>query len=199
MKKPEAKIDIAAAPKEVWDKMIQRDTYREWVNVAWPGSYYEGTWGPGENVRFLSPGRGGTLAKIIEYRPYDYIVARHIAVINADGSEDRESEAAKNWIGTIESYTFRKHDGKSELITEMNTDPEWEKMFTDSMPKALAKLKEICGNHTPRSLSGILFGYLPLAICIFGVAKPVTHLVDFNAIFCEVSFFIDPHSVIFPR
>lgn len=124
--------------------MIQPDSYKEWVNVAWPGSYYEGKWGLNENVRFISPGQGGTLAKIVEYRPYEYILATHVAVINPDGTEDRDSETAKNWIGTTESYTFHEHDGKTELETEMNTNPEWGEMFADSMPKALSKLKEIC-------------------------------------------------------
>ena len=142
MEKLQSKIDIAATPKKVWDRMIQPDTYREWVNAAWPGSYYEGNWRKGENVKFISPGQGGTLATIVEYRPYEYILAKHIAVINADGTEDRDSETAKNWIGTTESYTFSERNGKTELITEMNTNPEWRKMFAD-MPKALAKLKEI--------------------------------------------------------
>ena len=143
MEKLQSKIDIAALPKKVWDRMIQPDTYREWVNAAWPGSYYEGNWRKGENVKFISPGQGGTLATIVEYRPYEYILAKHIAVINADGTEDRDSETAKNWIGTTESYTFSERNGKTELTTEMNTNPEWRKMFADSMPKALAKLKEI--------------------------------------------------------
>lgn len=143
MEKLQSKIDIAAIPKKVWDRMTQPDTYREWVNAAWPGSYYEGNWRKGENVKFISPGQGGTLATIVEYRPYEYILAKHIAVINADGTEDRDSETAKNWIGTTESYTFSERNGKTELITEMNTNPEWRKMFADSMPKALAKLKEI--------------------------------------------------------
>ena len=143
MEKLQSKIDIAAIPKKVWDRMTQPDTYREWVNAAWPGSYYEGNWRKGENVKFISPGQGGTLATIVEYRPYEYILAKHIAVINADGTEDRDSETAKNWIGTTESYTFSERNGKTELTTEMNTNPEWRKMFADSMPKALAKLKEI--------------------------------------------------------
>src|SRR5438552_12078380 len=144
MEKLESKIDIAAIPKKVWDRMIQPDTYREWVNAAWPGSYYEGKWQKGENVRFISPGQGGTLATIVEYRPYEYILAKHVAVLNPDGTEDRQGETARGWIGTTESYTFTERNGKTELKTEMNTNPEWGKMFTDSMPKALAKLKEIC-------------------------------------------------------
>lgn len=144
MKKLESKIDIAASPKKVWDTMLKPETYKEWVNAAWPGSYYEGNWKQGENIRFLSPGQGGTLATLVECRPYEYIRAKHVAVINADGTEDRDSESAKSWIGTTESYTFSETNGKTELRTEMNIEPEWEKMLGDGWPKALAKLKEVC-------------------------------------------------------
>ncbi len=144
MKKLESKIDIAASPKKVWDTMLKPETYKEWVNAAWPGSYYEGSWKQGENIRFISPGQGGTLATIVECRPYDYVFAKHVAVIDANGGEDRDSKAAQDWIGTTESYTFTEKNGKTQLRTEMNTNPEWAKMFSDGMPKALAKLKEIC-------------------------------------------------------
>jgi len=144
MKKIESKIDINANPQKVWDVMINPETYKEWVNAAWPGSYYEGNWKQGENIKFLSPNHGGTLATLVECRPYEFIEAKHIAVIKSDGSEDRDSESAKSWIGTNESYTFTAHNGTTELKAEMNTSPEWEKMFTADFPKALAKLKEIC-------------------------------------------------------
>ena len=144
MKKSESKIDINANAQKVWDTMLTPETYKEWVNTAWPGSYYEGNWNQGENIRFLSPNRGGTLATIVECRPYEFIKAKHIAVIKADGSEDRDSEAAKSWIGTDETYTFTEDNGKTELRAEMSTNPEWEAMFTNDFPKALAKLKEIC-------------------------------------------------------
>jgi len=71
-------------------------------------------------------------------------LAKHIAVLKSDGSEDRDSREAKSWIGTTEAYTFREKNGSTELRTEMNVEPEWEKMLGDGWPKALAKLKELC-------------------------------------------------------
>jgi len=144
MKKLEFKIDIAANRKKVWDTMLNPETYKEWVKASWPGSYYDGKWKQGENIKFIAPGQGGTLATIAELKPYEFVLAKHIAVINKDGTEDHNSNAAKSWIGTTESYTFIEKNGKTELRTEMNVNPEWEKMFTNDWPKAMAKLKEIC-------------------------------------------------------
>ena len=143
MKKLEFKIDVNASPKKVWETMLNPESYREWISAAFPGSYYKGQWKKGENLKFLSPDKGGTLATIVELRPYEYILSKHIAVINADGTEDRNSEMAKGWIGTTEAYTFTEKNGKTEVKVEINTYPEWEQMFSDGWPKALKKLKEI--------------------------------------------------------
>ena len=146
MKKLEFKTEIAASPQKIWDTMLTPQTYKKWVEVSWPGSYYEGNWKQGENVRFLSPSGGGTVATIQELRPYEYLLANHVAVINRDGTEDRDSDVAKGWIGTTESYTFTEKNGKTEVKVEINTNPDWEKMFNDGWPDALAKLKEISEN-----------------------------------------------------
>lgn len=152
MKKLEFKIDIATNRQKVWDTMFNPKTYKEWVNASWPGAYYEGNWKQGENLRFISPGQGGTLATLVELRPYEFILAKHIAVISSDGTEDRDSDLAKGWIGTTESYTFTEKNarlndpvgqGKTQIKVEINTKPDWEKMFSDGWPNALKKLKEI--------------------------------------------------------
>ena len=144
MKTLEFTIEIAADRKKVWDTMLQPETYKEWVKVTWPGSYYEGNWKKGENMRFISPGQGGTLATIVDLKPYESVQAKHIAVINKDGTEDRSSDTAKSWIGSTESYWFAEKNGKTVLKTQMIINPEWEKMFAGDWPKAMAKLKEIC-------------------------------------------------------
>ena len=152
MKKLEFKIDIATSRQKVWNTMLNPETYKEWVKASWPGSYYEGNWKQGENLRFISPGQGGTLATLVELRPYEFILAKHIAVIGPDGTEDRDSDVAKGWIGTTESYTFTESNGKTQLKVEINTSPDWEKMFSNGWPNALKKLKEICENRVAASI-----------------------------------------------
>jgi len=144
MKTLEFNINIAASPEKVSKIMLEPATYKEWVNVSWPGSIYEGTWKKGGNLRFISQGQGGTLATLEEFKPNEFILARHIAVILSDGSEDTDSDMAKGWIGTTESYTFTEKNGGTELKVEIKTNPAWEKMFAEGWPKALDKLKELC-------------------------------------------------------
>ena len=72
------------------------------------------------------------------------ISAKHIAVLLQGGKEDCDSDVAKGWIGTMESYTFNEHNGETDLTVEMIINPDWQKMFDDGFPNALKKLKEIC-------------------------------------------------------
>jgi uncharacterized protein YndB with AHSA1/START domain len=144
MKKLEFKIDISATAKKVWDTMLAPKTYKEWVGVSWPGSDYQGKWAKGQKIRFQGEGQsGGTVATIDEFKPYESLLARHIAVINADGTEDYNSEVAKGWVGTLERYTFAESKGKTTLTVGIETNPDWEKMFQDGWPGALKALKEI--------------------------------------------------------
>jgi uncharacterized protein YndB with AHSA1/START domain len=143
MKKLEFNITIDADRQKVWDTMFNPATYKEWVSVSWPGSYYQGTWKKGENIRFLSPSQGGTMANLVEYKPYEHVLAKHVAVITPDGSEDRDSDIAKGWIGTTEAYTFTENKGKTTVAVELNTSPAWAEMFSSGWPNALTKLKEL--------------------------------------------------------
>ena len=144
MKTLEYNISIAAPVKKVWDTMLQPKTYQEWVNVSWPDSFYQGEWKQGEKIRFIGDNGSGTLAEITELKPHDTVLAEHIAVLNPGGTEDRESEVAKGWIGINERYTFTERNGKTDIKVTIKTNPAWQKMFDDGWPAALKKLKEMC-------------------------------------------------------
>ena len=143
MEKLEFKIDINASKQKVWDTMFNPDTYKKWVNVSWPGAYFDGVWKQGADMKFLSPSEGGTLANLAEYKPYEFLLAKHIAVINWDGIADYDSDIAKGWVGTTESYRFTEHNHKTEVKVVVHTKPDWASMFSDGWPNALAELKKL--------------------------------------------------------
>ncbi|MEJ7738119.1 MAG: SRPBCC domain-containing protein [Chitinophagaceae bacterium] len=148
MKKLAFEISINSAKERVWETMLSHGSYEQWVAASWPNTTYEGEWKEGSTIKFIGEDQSGTLAEIDELKPYEYISALHKAVLNPGGVEDRDSDVAKGWIGTTESYSFTQNNGQTDVTVEINTKPEWEKMFSDGWPKALSALKALCeGNN----------------------------------------------------
>jgi uncharacterized protein YndB with AHSA1/START domain len=139
----EYKVVISAPAKKVWETMLEEETYKQWVAKSWPGSFYQGTWEKGEKIRFVGSNGSGTLAELVEVKPYERIFARHIAVLLPGGNEDRTSEAAKGWIGITEEYRFAEQAGKTTVTVSIESNPEWRQMFDDGWPTALEELKKI--------------------------------------------------------
>jgi uncharacterized protein YndB with AHSA1/START domain len=147
----EYKIVISAPAKKVWDTMLKKETYEQWVSKSWPGSTYQGKWEKGEKIKFAGEEGSGTLAELVEVKPYEKVLARHIAILGPGGVEDRTSEMAKGWIGITEEYKFTERNGSTTVTVSIETNPEWKKMFDDGWPTALQELKKI----TERQLEAV--------------------------------------------
>lgn len=137
-------IRIAAPREIVWAGMLEQTSYRQWTRAFSENSRYEGEWAAGNHVRFIDPSRGGTKALIEEFSPPARVHAVHVAVIRQDGTEDTESDAAKIWIGTTETYTLTDVEGETELRVDIGTSADFARMFDDCWPRALELLKTLC-------------------------------------------------------
>lgn len=143
MKKLEYKIEIDATAKQVWDTMLTKDTYEQWVAKSWPNSSYQGNWRKGEEIKFNGPDGSGTLAKLEDVKPYERVFARHIAILGDGGVKDTTSEMAEGWVGSTEEYQLKESKGKTTLTVVIETTEAWVKMFDDGWPTALNELKKI--------------------------------------------------------
>lgn len=148
---------LISAPKEkVWNTMINRDSYQAWAEAFVPGSHYVGDWHEGSKVLFLAPDMEGkmlgTVSRIKEFRPYEYISIEHIGIWE-NGREDISSQSVIPWAGAQENYTFKEVGKKTELSVDLNKVEEYKEMFIDPLtqatyledtwPKALHKIKEL--------------------------------------------------------
>lgn len=143
MKHLEYKTVISAPAKKVWETMLNKETYEQWVGKSWPGSSYDGKWVKGEKMKFAGADGSGTLAEFVEVKPYERVLARHIAALGPGGVEDRTSDLAKGWIGTTEEYRFSEQNGKTALTVVIETNPDWAQMFDEGWPAALEELKKL--------------------------------------------------------
>jgi uncharacterized protein YndB with AHSA1/START domain len=142
---------VINAPKEkVWHTMLDLDTYKIWTEVFAPGSSYEGDWSEGSKMLFIGPDEngkmGGMVSQIKESRPYEFVSIEYNGVVK-DGKEITTGEEAKEYAGSLENYTFKEMDGKTEVIVDLlgseEIGEELKQYFQDSWPKALQKLKEL--------------------------------------------------------
>jgi hypothetical protein len=134
---------IAAPVKTVYEKMIDAKSYTDWTAAFSEGSYYTGSWQPGEKIRFLSPSGEGMISEIAENRINEFISIRHLGCISK-GMEDTQSEAIKTWSPSYENYTFQPTDEGTKLIIGQDATPEFESYLVKAWPKALARLKALC-------------------------------------------------------
>lgn len=131
--------------------MLGDETYRQWTDVFNPGSYYEGSWDKGSEIRFIGSddtgASGGMLGTIVENRPNEFVSIEYSGMI-IEGVPDTTSDAAKTVVGTHENYSFSEEDGVTTVTVEMDSDDEYAAMFEESWPVALDKLKELSETFT---------------------------------------------------
>lgn len=139
-------ILINANKGKVWDTMLNDKSYRQWTTAFHEGSFYEGTWEKGTEIRFLGPGEdgklGGMYSKIKENKKYEFISIEHLGMI-ADGVIDTTSDEVKKWAPSFENYTFSEKGNQTELKVEMQIDSNYKSMFDEMWPNALKLLKDL--------------------------------------------------------
>jgi hypothetical protein len=140
-------IHINAGRTTVWTTMLEDRTYREWTRPFRDGSYYEGSWKKGSEIRFLAPtddgGEAGMLSRIKENIPHQFISIEHIGMI-LNGEVDTTSDEVKKWTTSFENYTFANLGGRTELKIDMQVEEEYVSMMNESWPDALKALKNLC-------------------------------------------------------
>lgn len=137
-------ITINAPVQKVYKTMLALDTYKEWTTAFEPTSYYEGDWTEGSTIKFLSARGGGMYSEIAENKQNEFISIRHLGMIDVNGVIDTESDVVKAWAPSYENYTFVDKGNETEVKVDLDVPEEWEAMFSESWPKALLKLKEVC-------------------------------------------------------
>lgn len=146
MEKLRYSVTINAPVQDVWSSMLDDASYRDWASVFYPGSYYEGGWDQGSEIRFVGSNddgsAGGMIAAVEENRPHEFISLRYTGQI-VDGEDDRTSDAAKAFIGMHENYAFKEADGVTTVEVELDSEDEFVAEFNAAWPLALARLKDI--------------------------------------------------------
>lgn len=143
MKQLRFSIEISAPKEKVWSVLLDDPTYRIWTSVFGEGSHAVGDWQEGSKMLFVGPdGTGGMSSRIFRHVPNAFLSIQHLGVI-ANGVEDFDSEATKQWSGALENYSLNERQGISELIIEIDVTEEFIGFFEETWPLALAQVKAL--------------------------------------------------------
>lgn len=141
------KTEINAGKQKVWNTMLDDKTYREWTKAFHAGSYYEGNWSKGSEIRFIGPDDNGKLqgmySRIKENDLHQFISIEHLGLIS-NGEVDTTSDEVKKWVPSFENYTFKEEHGITTLKVEIQTPEVYKAMFEEMWSKALSSLKLLC-------------------------------------------------------
>jgi hypothetical protein len=139
--------EINAKVEKVTRIMFDDTGWREWTSAFNATSHYRGSWEKGSRILFLGidhEGKiGGMASRIKENIPNKFVSIEHLGSVRGDIEITSEIEV-DDWSGAIENYTFTENNGKTLLEVELDAVEDFLSYFTDTWPKALNKLKEIC-------------------------------------------------------
>ena len=136
-------ITINAPKKIIWDALVDVNKFKVWSKAFSPNSTFIGTWKEGNEIKFIDEGQGGTVARLDVFKPYDRVVATHIAALTKDQVRETTGEFTDKWIGTKEIYELEETGEKTVFKVQMKCHPDFKEMFKDSWPQALKNLKQL--------------------------------------------------------
>lgn len=135
-------ISIRATKEKIWKVLLDDASYRQWTAVFDPGSHAISDWQEGSKALFISGEGSGMVSRVVEHRPGEIISFEHLGMVK-DGVEDQESDAAKEWLGTRETYLLSEHDGVCLLRLEQDIAESYLEYFTQTWEKALGIIKQL--------------------------------------------------------
>ena len=146
MKKLTYSTNINKSREFVFDKLTDKSVYPQWAKAWGDGMTYEGEWKKGGYMSYFDNSQGGTKVIFEDFKPNEYIRAKHIAMVNPDNVEvELTDEMMKKWIGSLEEYYFKEEGSDvTKLRIVMTVDEAFQEMFDNAWPKALHYFKEVC-------------------------------------------------------
>lgn len=143
-------VKIEASSEIVYNVMIDKDHFKNWVAVFGSNSYYEGSWEKGRKIIYKSRDENGNIqgmiSSITENIPYKEIYVQPIGILE-NGIEIFSGDQVKDLNKSFENYLFLDNgNGTSELKVIVSVYEELEDYFNKTWPQAMKAIKEIAEN-----------------------------------------------------
>jgi hypothetical protein len=141
MERKQFNVSINAPKEKVWNALWNDANYREWTAVFSEGSHAETDWKKGSKVLFLDGKNSGMVSRIADLRENEFMSFEHLGEVR-DGVEVIDP-AKQSWSGSLENYTLKSANGRTDLTVDIDISGEWADYFTKTFPLALDKVKQV--------------------------------------------------------
>ncbi|CAG5017485.1 hypothetical protein DYBT9275_05782 [Dyadobacter sp. CECT 9275] len=138
-------ITIDASKEKVWD-VLMLDNY----NSIWYACFSEGTvavtdWQVGSKVIFKDGSENGLIGTVMINEPSKMLSVTYTGMLEG-GKEDYESEAAKDFAGSEETYVLSENNNVTTLDISVDMGADYFDMMTEAWDHALVSIKELSEN-----------------------------------------------------
>jgi uncharacterized protein YndB with AHSA1/START domain len=136
-------ISIHAPKEKVWDVLFTDRYIRIWYAEFSQGSYAVTDWKVGSKAFFMDESKKGLVGVIAVNEPNQRLAIEYAGVVSEDGSEDYESEIAREFKGARETYHISEEGGNTFLELTCDMSPKYFEMMSTAWDKALQKIKQL--------------------------------------------------------
>lgn len=136
-------INISAEKSKIWHALWDDNSYREWANIFFEGSYaVSDNWTEGSQVLFLAPDKSGIYSIVEKHIPNKIMAFKHIGCV-VNGKKQPIDEETKKWSGTTEIYTLTEDINFNTLRIDIDILEEHLDFMKNKLPEALKIIKGI--------------------------------------------------------
>ncbi|GAB4144778.1 MAG: SRPBCC domain-containing protein [Patescibacteria group bacterium] len=143
IKQIQKSIQIQAPATKVWEILFTDAFYRVWAAEFQPGSYFETDWAEGSKVYFKGDTGGGLIGHISSNLPNEYLEITYDGLLGENGVEDFDSEDAKVFKNSTESYKLTEENGQATLDINSGMDEQYYDDMAEAWDRALLKIKQM--------------------------------------------------------
>jgi uncharacterized protein YndB with AHSA1/START domain len=145
MKTIKKSIEISAPRENVWAVLLD-DTYtRDWYAAFGNGLHAESDWIVGHRIVFKDHKNSGLSGIISVKNPYEELSFVFDSLIK-NGKPDMESDMAKSFAGSKESYFLTGQNGTTTLKVEFDCDEQHYDKMSSQWDQALDRIAELANS-----------------------------------------------------